>query len=301
MQNLAIMLLLLTTPNLHGMKKDTPQPVAEQVIQEEKNLELLSAINHGQPLEAIQEVVAQGADVNYQPESDTLPSLQSALFHGRFDVADFLVTHGARIPQYKTYFSADAGCWKHFSYMHSVLLTLHGTDEYKYQVIEWLLSHGADPDEEGTSGRTPLHDAAQYPQIALLLCRYGANPNALASNGLTPLLKIFDRLYFPATRDNLILIASLLEAGADVNYQHLITKKTALHLAAQLNATQIVAYLLGKGARKDLKNEEGKIPLEIVDNNPDLYAMLASNVLPPMPEKALQIENELQKLKHKIA
>lgn len=47
----------------------------------------------------------------------------------------------------------------------------------------------------------------------------------------------------------------------------------------------VAAYLLNKGAKKDAKNMLGRTPLGYVKFNPDLYAMLASDILPPCQMK----------------
>jgi ankyrin repeat protein len=45
----------------------------------------------------------------------------------------------------------------------------------------------------------------------------------------------------------------LIEKGADINYQHPISKNTALHLAALSNHPEVVTYLISKGADVNIK------------------------------------------------
>ena len=55
-------------------------------------------------------------------------------------------------------------------------------------VIEALVRAGADLAQSDSSGRTPLHAAAQtHPAAYPLLLRLGADPNARDANGKTPL------------------------------------------------------------------------------------------------------------------
>lgn len=85
-----------------------------------------------------------------------------------------------------------------------------------------------------------------------------------------------------------------------MNYQDSQLGESALHRAAANNQTDLAIYLLHKGARKDLKDNIGRTPLDLASVYPDLYAMLASNIVPPISAEAIEIENALQKWKHKI-
>jgi ankyrin repeat protein len=56
-------------------------------------------------------------------------------------------------------------------------------------VLRFLLEHGADANSRRTEDETPLHDAARarLMESAMILIKFGANPNALNGNGLTPI------------------------------------------------------------------------------------------------------------------
>jgi len=53
------------------------------------------------------------------------------------------------------------------------------------------------------------------------------------------------------------VVKYLVEQGADVNYQHPMTKMTPLHLAAYDGYTDVVKYLISKGADVNIKMRGG--------------------------------------------
>ena len=75
-----------------------------------------------------------------------------------------------------------------------------------------LLKHGAIVDLEDSSGRTPLHYAANgdFPKMAKRLMQHHAQVNYEDCEGWTP-------LHWAAKKDSCDLGAVLLEGGADIN------------------------------------------------------------------------------------
>jgi ankyrin repeat protein len=53
-----------------------------------------------------------------------------------------------------------------------------------------------------------------------------------------------------------------VDAGAEVNAAN-DAGNTAMHYAALTGATRIVEYLAGNGANLDVKNKQGKTPLDL--------------------------------------
>jgi ankyrin repeat protein len=125
--------------------------------------------------------------------------------------------------------------------------------------IERQLAAGADPNAfEGTDNWTPLQMAADGGRLAVVvaLLKAGAHVDGAKSDGWTPLM-------FATDNGHTATIDALLAAGADV--QHTDSHGNAvLHRASvhgQLNAARMV---LQAGARTEVRNGEGKRPVDLV-------------------------------------
>ncbi len=145
--------------------------------------------------------------------------------------------------------------------------------------VESLIASGADVNDPGVVGWTPLDYAAASPtqgavQIMQDLINAGANVNARTSNGLTALQiaamnsgfeKYHVSYYAPTAKFNV-----LIKAGADVNATDNFGR-TALHFAAMdgrvldiglsQDPSEVNALLLD-GANPSLKDAYGKTPLD---------------------------------------
>jgi len=171
------------------------------------------------------------------------------------------------------------------------------------EMINMLLAAGVDvnaplnmhrPSRGGNSGRfieeyfntgcTPLLRAVigSDIEVARALLDKGASPNVSAM-GVTPFLVAAGigtgRGTTPAGGANMALMDLLLEHGADVNAQVTGTATyslrvsrasstnegmTALHTAAQAGRTDLVRYLLEKGARPEIADGNGHKPIDLV-------------------------------------
>jgi ankyrin repeat protein len=76
----------------------------------------------------------------------------------------------------------------------------------------------------------------------------------LAANaGVNDLYFAWSALQIAANKGQLEVVKVLIDKGADINYQHPISKNTALHLAALNNYPEVVTYLISKGADANIK------------------------------------------------
>ena len=110
------------------------------------------------------------------------------------------------------------------------------------------LAGGSDPNDYGDFGNTPLHYAAtgynDDPDMIRALLPHGADPNAPAVTGLTP-----------------------------------------LHTAAALNGNpEVVAALLEGGADPQLVDGQGRLPADLVDDNPRLTPAQKDMVRNALPQ-----------------
>jgi ankyrin repeat protein len=159
-----------------------------------------------------------------------------------------------------------------------------------------------------STGATPLSRAVEGGdvEVARLLLDKGANPN-INDMGLTPFLLAAG--VGPGNRGgtglaaqgaaggaaNTALMDLLLEHGADVNAQVTGTKTysmrvsraptaneslSALHVAVQAGKTDVVRYLLQKGANPELADAIGRKPIDMLSPAP-LPAFAAGTGAPP--------------------
>ena len=126
------------------------------------------------------------------------------------------------------------------------------------------LKAGADPNERGEHGVTPLHQAAarsKTPAVVKVLVDAGADIEARDKNGSTPLHWAAAASKTPA------VVKVLLDAGAQVNA---LAKHgmTPLHIAAAASKTPaVVKALLDAGADPTGKDESGTTPFDLAKAN----------------------------------
>lgn len=149
-----------------------------------------------------------------------------------------------------------------------------------------LLEAGVDVDiKTEDSLTTPLHWAADKgasDTLRLLLTK-GANVNAMAKNGFTPLHFLARGVANPE------IAKYLLDAGADINA--LDSKwNTPLHIASARGNAAAVAYFIKAGASTTLKNDAGKLAVDLVKDEATRAAFGISNVkanVAPLPMVAI--------------
>ena len=148
-----------------------------------------------------------------------------------------------------------------------------------------LLSKGADPNPRQTRepgdgarnilnrvGSTPLLQAAKLGDVAYmrLLLEHGADPSIKTEEGATVLMAaagvgIWHVGESAGTNEEAFEAVKLAqELGNDVNAVD-VNGDTALHGAAHRGATEIVRFLVSKGAKMDVTNRIGWTPWLIAD------------------------------------
>jgi ankyrin repeat protein len=157
-------------------------------------------------------------------------------------------------------------------------------------IAKALLEHGAHPNAilnapilvrvhdrgDGTlgAGATPLMRAAKKGDVEMmrLLVAHGADPNARTKAGTEALMfasGIGGAGRFTAYEDkqateaDFIAAAALcLDRGADINAVS-ENGQTALHLAVTVRSESFIRFLLERGARVDIKDKQGRTPLDV--------------------------------------
>jgi len=127
-------------------------------------------------LEGVKLLIAAGADVNTVKDFPHESVVMSTASLGLLDMTRYLIEHGADI-HYQTP-----------SFLDSPMLAAARHSPNR-DVIDLLISHGADMQRRNLIGQTPLHDAAglgNYDAVKLLISR-GAKINARDKSGERPL------------------------------------------------------------------------------------------------------------------
>jgi uncharacterized protein len=121
------------------------------------------------------------------------------------------------------------------------------------------LARGADPNQAGRDGRTPLIHAAIDNQIEVAnkLLNSKANVNAQDTSGNSS-------LHYAAQDYHCEMVRLLLDNGADVNIQDAFGN-TPLWRAVfnSRGRGDVIGALLKAGADRNLRNKAGKTPLEL--------------------------------------
>ncbi|XP_039765470.1 histone-lysine N-methyltransferase EHMT2 isoform X2 [Pararge aegeria] len=166
------------------------------------------------------------------------------------------------------------------------------SDEDLVKVIKYLVAVGCDVDKQGPEGMTALHLAAHHGSAAvcsLLLQCGGAQVDARDQGGWTPLVRaaenkhqevvklLLDHGADPAASDNegnmavhwcalsgdARCLALLLRAAPHTLNAPNAHTDTPLHVAAREGHHACVVILLAHGAKTDLENSAGELPMEI--------------------------------------
>ena len=240
-------------------------------------------------LDIVEALTAAGADIN-QVEANGITPLLTAITNNHIDVARFLIDHQADI---------NASDWYGRTPLWASVETRNmdfdnGTFENSIDrapflgLIETLLARGANPNVRmkevppirkqflritgslswvDFTGQTPFLTAALAGDVAVmrLLLAHGADPHIPTVAGTTALMAAAGvNWVFDQTSDH--GAAALLEAvelcqglGMDVNAVN--SMGLTLHGAANRSSDDIIRFLVGKGARVDVQDKEGRTPL----------------------------------------
>jgi ankyrin repeat protein len=251
---------------------------------------LLYAVREGQ-IEAVKMLIAAGADLN-EVEANGIGPLLMATSNNRVDVARFLIEKGANINDADWYgrtplwqavevrdMDLDSSTFKNYVENREEILGL----------IQMMLEHGANPNARTKEvppwrrtmlplgslewvdfvGMTPFIYAARSADLPVmrLLLKHGADPNLTPLGGTTALMAaagvnwVVKQTYSESNDDFLKAVEFLYGLGQDVNAVNSMGLR-AIHGAANRGSDDIVKFLVSKGARLDVKDNEGRTPMD---------------------------------------
>ena len=134
--------------------------------------------------------------------------------------------------------------------------------------VRTLVDAGADIEERNDADRTPLQRAAEMGIVAMAQCLIALG--AADDDDFTPLLlAVFE--------GHEAMVECLLEQGCDADHVT-ITGDSALHVAAFHNGYMIALLLLRAGARLDIQNNNGALPLYIAleEEHDDIFHLITA-------------------------
>ncbi|XP_020794862.2 ankyrin repeat and SOCS box protein 9 [Boleophthalmus pectinirostris] len=132
--------------------------------------------------------------------------------------------------------------------------------------VSVLLQHGASP--TGTSlSSSPIHRAAAKDNVECIeqLVQFGADVDQHIEQSGSP-------LQTACRHQQLNTVRKLLQLGANVN--SMVSGESPLHTAVRLSCPEIVSTLLEHGADHNLRDPQGKRPLDIAPPNSQVAQLL---------------------------
>lgn len=179
---------------------------------------------------AIEQLIADGANVNARTVNGRFTALLMATQANRVQAAKTLIELGADV---------NAGSTLGATPLHVA------AGNNNIEIVDLLIAHEANPNAQDYDGITPLHKAAQYGHVEVIerLLAKGADIHARTSRqGLTP-------LHWLAFWGNSSAADTLLEHGSDINARD-NRGFTPLAWAEAYDHSDMARLLYSRGARR---------------------------------------------------
>jgi cytohesin len=191
-------------------------------------------------LPMVQALVERGADVKFH-NAQHKTALWPAVSFDSMPIVKYLVEHGADLKAMQ-----DDG------------QTLLWAAESK-SMAEYLISAGVDPKHTDINGDTALHQACRHSllEVVRLLLDKGLDIEAQGHWNMRPLQSAASTL----TGDPKPVVNLLLQRGANIDSRG-YRGQTALHECALYNRYEMAEFLLNRGAQPDLKDDDGRTPVD---------------------------------------
>ena len=238
---------------------------------------------------AVKALVESGADIDKANPVDKSTPLVIAIGNGHYDVAKYLIEHGAN-PNLRTIdglaalYATVENRWAPVAWTPTPATSSSGITQKQTSYLELmklLLDRGADPNAKinktlwfdpphhndswaKAAGTTAFWRAAQATDVAAmkLLAAHGADTRAVSAENDTPLAAAagvgWNGNYSTNAPDSFLAAVRYLveEIGTDVNTVD-TAGYTAIMGAAYRGDDEMIRYLVSKGARLDLKTKRG--------------------------------------------
>ena len=251
-------------------------------------------------------------------DANKITPLLMAITNNQPDTADLVIQNGAEINTSDFWGRTPLWAAVEMRNMEYSRGGEHNVDrERLLQLIRTLLDRGANPNARTSevpptrlyllglgdlswvdfTGQTPFVRAALAGDLSVmkLLLEKGADPNTPTASGTTALMAAAGLNWVVAqtfTEDlptQLEAVKLCLEKGADVNAANSMGL-TAVFGAANRGADDILAFLVERGARLDIKDKEGRTPMVWAEG-----VFLATNAPERKPSTIALIEKLMKK------
>lgn len=135
------------------------------------------------------------------------------------------------------------------------------------QTVQRLLKDGADANDKDIDGRTPLHYAVSNEHVGVvnILLKNGADITQVTNKGNTS-LHIATSKNYKEIVEVLLQHVSHNKLNDFINAKTTTSGTTSLHVAAKNGYLDVTKSLLKRGAIYNIKNNEGKTPFDLSNN-----------------------------------
>ena len=213
---------------------------------------LMKAASNGQ-IEAMQLLVARGANLNHVARYQSETALHYAISGGQLEATRWLISRGANLESEMELMALGT----------VVTPLMNAAWSAQTAIVELLIQSGARVNAvESDGGHSALHFAAEAESLLVveLLLDAGAEVNLCSAEAReTPLMRA-------ATHNRPAIVERLLQAGADLETRDYINE-TALHKAALADNAELIETLLSAGANAFALNGVNKTPLDLAIEN----------------------------------
>ena len=262
-------------------------------------------------------LIAAGANVNL-PDANKITPLLMAITNNHPDAADVLIQNGAAINSADFWGRTPLWAAVEMRNMEYSRTGEHNVDrERLLQLIRSLLDRSANPNARTLevpptrlyllglgdlswvdfTGQTPFLRAALSGDVSVmkLLLERGADPNIPTASNTTALMAaagvnwVVAQTFTEDLPTQLEAVKLCLEKGADVNAANSMGL-TAVFGSANRGADEILAFLVGRGARLDIKDAQGRTPMVWAEG-----VFLATNAPERKPSTVALIEKLMMK------
>lgn len=231
-------------------------------------------------LEAVQQLILAGADVNKKNAFTKDTALLRSLYNDNADITRLLVYSGADINAKNNYnhspmfLALEKGKGEFIDLFLTSGVQEGLNTDYLFRAVAKknpvgvlaMLKGGVEPNVKNSKGNTPLIISASLgdlPSVRQLLA-YRADVNAANNDGNTPLIYAARYNHPDVIRE--LLKPQTLQAPVDVNAQNKLGQ-TALYWGAAKGYENVVRRLLAADADPTLAAKDGRIPYAVAQKN----------------------------------